>query len=143
VCDQNGRVAGSLCGDQLTEGERATRDFEIDFARTEDLQNTPSAGPPLWYWPVECRNRGPHPKVVGRPLSAATSSKSRELRHGGAIDVGLDRDVSACAEASPERVENARQGAGGGQSGIRHAHLDVALDERRSSGLGARVEEPG
>ena len=29
-------------------------------------RNTPIAGPPLWYCPVECRKRGPHPKVTGR-----------------------------------------------------------------------------
>ncbi len=39
-------------------------------------RNAPTCGPPLWYWPVECRKRGPQPKVTGRPAAPASSGRS-------------------------------------------------------------------
>src|SRR5690606_904001 len=38
-------------------------------------RNDPTCGPPLWYWPVECRYRGPHPKVTGRGVAAASAAR--------------------------------------------------------------------
>ena len=49
-------------------------------------RKTPVGGPPLWYWPVECRNRGPQPKVAGRPVRRASGGadarRARRARSG-------------------------------------------------------------
>src|SRR5262249_4431152 len=39
-------------------------------------RNTPFCGPPLWYCPVECRNRGAQPKVTGWVVRPASASRS-------------------------------------------------------------------
>ena len=51
--------------------------------RSRIWRKTPFAGPPLWYCPVECRNRGPQPKVVGR-LGVRGDELAQALEAGGA-----------------------------------------------------------
>ena len=59
-------------------------------------RNAPTGGPPLWYWPVECRNRGPQPNVTGRPVAPASSrpdlgdgrvAEPVQVRHHGQVPV--------------------------------------------------------
>ena len=53
------------------------------------------AGPPLWYCPVECRNRGPQPNVTGRPVrSGQHLAEAGVLGQADAVEVGLDGDVA-------------------------------------------------
>src|SRR5690606_15864563 len=38
-------------------------------------RKAPTGGPPLWYWPVEWRKRGPHPNVTGYAAPRARSPR--------------------------------------------------------------------
>ena len=59
-------IAGGLRLDELAEGERTTGDLQVDVGAARGSAGTRRlAGPPLWNCPVECRNRGPQPNVVG------------------------------------------------------------------------------
>ena len=74
---EHARVAGRLRRDELAERERTVGDLEVDAGASRICRNTPTAGPPLWNWPVECRKRGPQPNVTGRPARAASRSRRR------------------------------------------------------------------
>ena len=52
-------------------------------------------GPPLWYCPVECRNRGPQPNVIGRPGGRPALAHAGEVGVRGPVEVGHHREVAA------------------------------------------------
>ena len=82
VVGEHARVAGGLGLDQLPEGERAVGDLEVLAARRRRAAGTRRpAGRPCGTGPVECRKRGPQPKVTGR--SARAASRSRRSASSG------------------------------------------------------------
>ena len=104
------------------------------------------AGPPLWYCPVECRKRGPQPKVVGRPVRRASAARLLgQLRVGEPVEVGHHRDVALVrVELVEQRVERRRDGGRRPEPvAAEGAHLDGAVGEGRLGGRAAGgVEQP-
>ncbi len=99
-------------------------------------------GPPLWYCPVECRNRGPQPNVTGRPVRAA--SVSRTSASGASrmpVEVGLDGEVAVLG-VEPLQQRRHRVGDGGDVVGEPVAGVDRerAVGEPRRRLLAAAVE---
>ncbi len=85
VVGEHLRVAGGLRGDELAEGERPG---PVPRGRSAGepviCRKTPVGGPPLWYWPVECRKRGPQPNVVGRCVRRASAGRTLASRPASA-----------------------------------------------------------
>ena len=111
VLGQDLRVTGGLRGDEVTEGELAPGDREVLVGCRGDLQVDPGGRVhPCGTGPVECRNRGPQPNVVGRSVCrASTGPHVGEGRVGDPVEVGHHRDVAALGV---ELVEQGGQGVG-------------------------------
>ena len=102
-------------------------------------RNTPTCGPPLWYWPVECRNRGPQPKVTGRPRPRGQPRPQprppRRRRSGrGRPSPRGSRGRATASSSAAQRVGEVVAPPSRSRSRV---HLDRAVDERRLA-LGQR-----
>ena len=83
-------------------------------------RKTPVGGPPLWYCPVECRKRGPQPKVTGRPVRGRerVAHAGQVRRRASAVEVGHHGEVAVLGVELPEQRGD---GAGDGASRRRAA----------------------
>ena len=119
-------------------------------------RNTPRLGPPSWNCPVECKNRGPYPRVVAT-RRAVSHAHPDGLKNGivlrAHIDIGLYREIVVGLELVDEGAELLRQREGpvlGGKltglfvlvrqrAYLDFARLDVGLIERIELELQGRI----
>ena len=89
-------------------------------------RNAPTCGPPLWYWPVECRNRGPQPKVTGRPVAAASAgAQLGGVGVGEPVEVGHDGEVAVLGPPRPA-ARPARRRRAAAEQAARSPYTSIA-----------------
>ena len=111
---EGAEVAGGLRLLEVAEAERLRPGWRSRAGRRRRPGRTRSArGPPLWSWPVECRKRGPNPRLVAtrcRSRSATRAASSRAARRAARVDERLQGEVVARLGAGRGGRRAARSG---------------------------------
>src|SRR5690606_10691897 len=127
---------------ELTEGERASGDFEIAFIRGGELKEHPHLGPAL----VELARRVKKTRAPAEGCRSSAALGDDATQVGGTtevhpVEVGLNADVSVAAEL----IEQPHNRTSNGRHAIEQAfgapNLDAGLGERRGGQLRLLVEQ--